>query len=88
MKADKIRQLDTAEIEKQLKEGLEKAFRIRFQLRMGQTDGIKNLRELRKDRARQLTVLRERSLGLAKPAAVAPPKAAKKSAGRKTEAKG
>ncbi len=97
MKADKVRQLDTAEIEKQLKEGQEKAFRIRFQLRMGQTDGVKNLRELRKDRARQLTILRERALRPAEaaPAAVQPAgkpavkKAVKKTAAaKKTEAKG
>lgn len=104
MKADKVRQLDTAEIEKQLKEGQEKAFRIRFQLRMGQTDGVKNLRELRKLRARQLTILRERAAGAAPAAAAAPaPKkkaaaqpAAKKAAAakpakaaaKKTEAKG
>lgn len=102
MKADKVRQLDTAEIEKQLKEGQEKAFRIRFQLRMGQTDGVKNLRDLRKDRARQLTILRERALRPAeaapaaakpaKPAKAAKPavkKAVKKTAAaKKTEAKG
>ena len=99
MKADKVRQLDTAEIEKQLKEGQEKAFRIRFQLRMGQTDGVKNLRELRKDRARQLTILRERALRPAEaaPAAAKPAKAAKPvvkkavkktAAAKKTEAKG
>lgn len=92
MKADKVRQLDTAEIEKQLKEGQEKAFRIRFQLRMGQTDGVKNLRELRKDRARQLTILRERALHPAEAAPAAKPavkKAVKKTAAaKKTEAKG
>lgn len=97
MKADKVRQLDTAEIEKQLKEGQEKAFRIRFQLRMGQTDGVKNLRDLRKDRARQLTILRERALRPAEaaPAAAKPAvkPAVKKSgkqtaAAKKTEAKG
>lgn len=92
MKADKVRQLDTAEIEKQLKEGQEKAFRIRFQLRMGQTDGVKNLRELRKDRARQLTILRERALRPAEAAPAAKPavkKAVKKTAAaKKTEAKG
>lgn len=83
MKADKVRQLDTAEIEKQLKEGQEKAFRIRFQLRMGQTDGVKNLRELRKDRARQLTILRERALRPAEAAAAAKPEKAAKPAVKK-----
>jgi large subunit ribosomal protein L29 len=41
----------------------EQAFRLRFQMSMGQTDGVKRLREIRKDRARLLTYLRERELG-------------------------
>ena len=60
MKVDKIRAMDTAEIGTQLVDGREQAFRLRFQLNMGQTDGVKRLRELRKDRARMLTILRER----------------------------
>lgn len=58
--ADKARALDTPEIQKQLRESAEQMFRLRFQLRMGQTDGLKKLRALRKERARMLTVLRER----------------------------
>ena len=41
-------------------------FRLRFQLQMGQTDGVKKLRELRKDRARMLTIVRERQLAAGK----------------------
>jgi large subunit ribosomal protein L29 len=44
----------------------EQMFRLRFQLSMGQTDGVKKVRELRKDRARMLTALRERELAEAK----------------------
>ena len=40
----------------------EQMFRLRFQMSMGQTDGLKKLRTLRKERARMLTVLREREL--------------------------
>jgi large subunit ribosomal protein L29 len=84
MKADKIRQMETGEIQTQAKDGLEQMFRLRFQLRMGQTDGIKKVRELRKDRARQLTILRERELtgaaAPAQPAAKAAKPAAKKTA--------
>jgi large subunit ribosomal protein L29 len=40
-------------------------FRLRFQMSMGQMDGIKKLRSLRKERARMLTVLRERQDGSA-----------------------
>jgi large subunit ribosomal protein L29 len=62
MKADKVREIDTNELKRQLTEGEEQMFRLRFQLKMGQTDGLKKLRELRKDRARMLTVLRQREL--------------------------
>jgi len=77
--ADKARALDTPEIQKQLRESGEQMFRLRFQLRMGQTDGLKKLRSLRKERARMLTVLRERELNPeAAPKPAAKPKAAKK----------
>lgn len=69
MKADKIRGLDEAEIKKQMLESDDVMFRIRFQMSMGQTDGLKKLRTLKKDRARMLTILRERELS-ASPAAV------------------
>ena len=62
MKADKIRELDNADLETQEREAREQMFRLRFQLTMGQTDGLKKLRTLRKDRARMLTALREREL--------------------------
>ena len=60
--ADKARALDTPEIQKQLRDSAEQTFRLRFQLRMGQMEGLKKLRALRKERARMLTVLREREL--------------------------
>ena len=60
--ADKARALSDAEIEKQLREGREQAFRLRFQMSMGQMDGLKKVRALKKDRARLLTVRREREL--------------------------
>ncbi len=60
--AERARALDTNEIEKQLRDSSEQMFRLRFQLQMGQTDGLKKLRALRKERARMLTVLREREL--------------------------
>ena len=60
--AEKIRSLDAAELNKQLREGEEQAFRLRFQMSMGQMDGLNKVRKLRKERARVLTVLRERDL--------------------------
>lgn len=72
--ADKARALDANELAKELREGPEQMFRLRFQLSMGQADGLKKLRSLRKERARLLTVQRERELGNAEaPAAPAAP---------------
>jgi large subunit ribosomal protein L29 len=60
--AEKARALDTAELNKQLRESAEQSFRLRFQMSMGQMDGVKKYRSLRKERARMLTVLREREI--------------------------
>ena len=66
MKKDKLRGLDPAEMQNKLREMEEQSFRIKFQISMGQTDGIKKMRENRKDRARVLTYLRESELRGAK----------------------
>ena len=63
MTAEKIRAMDVAELENKLKESGEQMFRIKFQMGMGQTDGLKKLRELKKDRARLLTIIAEKSKG-------------------------
>jgi large subunit ribosomal protein L29 len=75
--ADKARGLDAAEITKQLKDASEQMFRLRFQLSMGQADGLTKLRNLRKERARMLTIQRERELGQAETPAAKPVKAKK-----------
>ena len=62
MRADKIRELDSEELRRQAAEIGEQNFRLRFQMSMGQTDGLKKVRNMRKDRARILTILREREL--------------------------
>ncbi|MGA3026541.1 MAG: 50S ribosomal protein L29 [Bryobacteraceae bacterium] len=61
-KVDKVRDLDNGELANRDKEAREQIFRLKFQLAMGQTDGIKKYRELRKERARVMTVVREREL--------------------------
>jgi large subunit ribosomal protein L29 len=68
MKADKIRQMDAADVAKQVKDTREQMFRLRFQMTMGQVDGLKKYRELKKDRARMLTLEREAELAAAKAA--------------------
>jgi large subunit ribosomal protein L29 len=62
MKAQKVRDLDKSEIEQQLKEMDDQMFRLQFQMGMGQVDGLKKARTIRKDRARMLTILREREI--------------------------
>ncbi len=60
MKAEKVRELDNKELETQVQGITEQMFHLKFQMSMGQMDGVKKLRAIRKDRARMLTVLRQR----------------------------
>lgn len=60
MKADKIRNMDAADLQRQVQEAQEQLFRFRFQMGMGQLEGLKKYRTLKKDRARMLTVLGEK----------------------------
>lgn len=62
MKADKVRELDSNELRNQSAGINEQLFRLRFQMAMGQMDGLKKLRAIKKDRARMLTTLRDREL--------------------------
>ena len=60
MKAEKLRELDAVELDRQATDIQEQLFRIRFQMSMGQAEGLKKYRNLKKDRARMLTLVRER----------------------------
>ena len=62
MRAEKFRELDDTELAAQSRDINEQLFRLRFQIGMGQMDGLRKYRELRKDRARILGMLRERKL--------------------------
>jgi large subunit ribosomal protein L29 len=64
METEKIRNLSDHELTVQEKQAGEQLFRLRFQMKLGQNEGVKKLRELRKDIARIKTVERERALGL------------------------
>ena len=66
MKSQKVRDLDTAEIQHQLRDMEEQMFRLKFQMSMGQMEGLKKARAMKKSRARMLTILRERELAEAK----------------------
>jgi large subunit ribosomal protein L29 len=63
MELAKIRSLSDEELEHQEKTTAEQLFRLRFQVSLGQNDGVKKLRQLRKEIAQIKTVARERELG-------------------------
>jgi len=62
MELEKIRNLSDAELAHQEKTAAEQLFRLRFQVALGQNDGVKKLRQLRKEIAQIKTVAREREL--------------------------
>jgi len=62
MKGQNVRDLDEQEGQQRLKEIDEQLFRLKFQMSMGQMDGLKKVRQMKKDRARLLTIQRERVL--------------------------
>jgi large subunit ribosomal protein L29 len=64
MELEKIRNLSDEELTNHEKTSAEQLFRLRFQVSMGQNDGVKKLRQLRKEIAQVKTVARERSLGI------------------------
>ena len=66
MKASKVRELDGGDLRKQVDDTNEQLFRLRLQMNMGQFEGLKKYRALTKDRARMLTVLREREAAQSK----------------------
>lgn len=101
MELDKIRNLSDQELTVEANKAAEQIFRLRFNLRLGQTEGVKKLRGLKKDIARIKTITRERELHLhgeehkeesatethKAAAKKAPRKAGKKTAAKKTAAK-
>jgi len=86
MDAEKLRNLTDAELAHQQRELNDQLFRMKFQLKMGQTESLNKIRGLRKDVARIKTIMREKELGLAngaKPAAAAPAAQAEAAAPKK-----
>jgi large subunit ribosomal protein L29 len=64
MEVEKIRNLSDDELALEGRKASEALFRLRFQMKLGQTEGVKKLRELKKDIARVHTIARERELGV------------------------
>ncbi len=65
MKAHEVRDIDDKELQLKLREIEEQLFRLQFQMSMGQMDGLKKVRAMKKDRARIYTILHERELAAA-----------------------
>ena len=100
MNAEKIRNLTDTELTHQQRELADQLFKLKFQLKMGQTESLKKIRNLKKDIARMKTIEREKKIAggngavakvtvnkTATPAAVAEkPAKVKKAATQKTAA--
>ena len=58
---NKLRDMTVEELQRHEAEMNEQIFKLRFQWAMGQTETLNKMRELRKDKARLLTIMREKS---------------------------
>jgi large subunit ribosomal protein L29 len=59
---EKFREMNANELDIQQRELSEQIFRLRFQLASGQAEGLKKMREARRDLARVKTLLRQKQL--------------------------
>ena len=57
-----LRELGSEDLEQRVRDLDDQVFRLRIQKSMGQTDAAKKMLQVRRDRARAKTVLREREL--------------------------
>jgi large subunit ribosomal protein L29 len=65
MDSTKIRNLTDTELAHQERELNDQLFKLKFQLKMGQSESLKKIRGLRKDIARVKTIKREKQLAAA-----------------------
>jgi large subunit ribosomal protein L29 len=99
MNAEKIRNLTDTELAHQQRELADQLFKLKFQLKMGQTESLKKIRDLKKDIARMKTIEREKKVAggngavakvtvkkTAAPAVAEKPAKVKKAATKKTAA--
>lgn len=78
--ADKFRNLGPDELKSQEREQMDQLFRLKFQMKMGQTESLNKVRALRRNVARLKTLRREHELGIVVAAPAKEAKAATKSA--------
>ena len=62
MKADELREMDAEQLEERARELGEGMFRLRFRHAVGSLDNTAQLKSARRERARVLTVIKEKKL--------------------------
>jgi len=62
--AEKLRNLSDNELIAKQRELSDQLFRLKFQMKMGQTESLKKIRDLRRDLARMKTIAHGRALGM------------------------
>jgi large subunit ribosomal protein L29 len=77
MEAQKVRNLSDTELAQTQRDQMDQLFRLKFQMKMGQTESLNKIRSLRRGVARLKTIARERALGIGGPAAAGTGKTAK-----------
>jgi large subunit ribosomal protein L29 len=65
MTATELRELPDDELRQQLTEGKEELFNLRFQVVTGQLDNPQRIKEVKREIARVMTVMREREIAAA-----------------------
>ena len=85
--ADKIRNSTPDELKAHEREQLDQLFRLKFQMKMGQSESLNKIRTLRRNVARIKTLRRQHELGIASANAAAPKAEAKAKAKPATKAK-
>jgi large subunit ribosomal protein L29 len=66
--AEKIRNLTPEELQHQEREQMDQLFRLKFQMKMGQSESLTKIRALRRNVARLKTLRRQYELGIHGPA--------------------
>jgi large subunit ribosomal protein L29 len=62
--AEKFRNLGSAELSQALREHMDQLFRLKFQMKMGQSESLNKIRTLRRNVARLKTINRQHQLGI------------------------
>jgi large subunit ribosomal protein L29 len=62
--AEKLRNMSLNELRAQERDQMDQLFRLKFQMKMGQTESLNKIRSLRRSVARIKTTIRQQQLGL------------------------